>query len=390
MDNTSSKNTNTNFAQNDAFPQDGKMSAEQAKDLTEELIGEAMRKIKEGCGKFNIIIAGRTGVGKSTLINAVFTDNLAETGQGRPVTSNTKELTKAGVPVSLFDTRGLELKDYQETFDELENEISRREKFDDPNEHIHLAWICVQEGGRRVEEAEIELHNMLAGKDIPIINVITKVQSDEGFSQEVAKLLPLSKETIRVRAKETAIDGLGELPTYNLEELLLASSKLAPEGQRNALAASQKVSVSFKEQRARIAIKVAANTTAVIASTPIPLSDWMLIAPIQVAMLGTISNIYGMKLNLDSLKALLVAVVGVSGASLIGKSIVTSALKLVPGAGAVTAGISAVVAKNLTLALGEAYIKVLNKLHSDGKTSTDVTRIGELLKAEMMKGKAAS
>lgn len=34
------------------------------------------------------MLAGRSGVGKSTLINTVFGSKLAETGQGRPVTFN--------------------------------------------------------------------------------------------------------------------------------------------------------------------------------------------------------------------------------------------------------------------------------------------------------------
>ena len=35
----------------------------------------------------NIIIIGKSGVGKSSLINSLFRGNFAETGLGRPVTS---------------------------------------------------------------------------------------------------------------------------------------------------------------------------------------------------------------------------------------------------------------------------------------------------------------
>lgn len=34
----------------------------------------------------NVLIAGGTGVGKSTLINSVFHGRMAATGQGKPVT----------------------------------------------------------------------------------------------------------------------------------------------------------------------------------------------------------------------------------------------------------------------------------------------------------------
>ena len=35
----------------------------------------------------NIIVAGITGTGKSTLINAVFGENIAKTGVGRPLST---------------------------------------------------------------------------------------------------------------------------------------------------------------------------------------------------------------------------------------------------------------------------------------------------------------
>ena len=36
--------------------------------------------------KYRIILIGRSGVGKSTLINAIFDYDIAETGIGRPIT----------------------------------------------------------------------------------------------------------------------------------------------------------------------------------------------------------------------------------------------------------------------------------------------------------------
>ena len=42
----------------------------------------AIRDATHETGTVNVLIAGRTGVGKSTLINEVFQGRLAETGQG--------------------------------------------------------------------------------------------------------------------------------------------------------------------------------------------------------------------------------------------------------------------------------------------------------------------
>lgn len=54
---------------------------EQSFDFT-TIMNDAFNKF----GKANIIITGKTGVGKSTLINAIFSEKMAETGVGEPNT----------------------------------------------------------------------------------------------------------------------------------------------------------------------------------------------------------------------------------------------------------------------------------------------------------------
>ena len=73
------------------------------------VIERAIREAAHEIGTVNILIAGRTGVGKSTLINEVFQGRLATTGQGEPVTKQTRRYTKKGIPLAIYDTRGLEL-----------------------------------------------------------------------------------------------------------------------------------------------------------------------------------------------------------------------------------------------------------------------------------------
>ena len=66
----------------------------------EDLIKKMLSDFKDdmkSMGHVNIIIAGKTGVGKSTLINAAFRDHLAETGSGRPITQACQLIEKDGV-----------------------------------------------------------------------------------------------------------------------------------------------------------------------------------------------------------------------------------------------------------------------------------------------------
>ena len=196
----------------------------------------------------NILIVGRTGVGKGTLINSIFQGKYSYVGQGKPITKSIHEYTKEDIPLTIFDTRGLELADYEETFQSLERLILERQQDVDPNRHIHVAWICIQEPGRRVEQAEIELQNLLHRAGIPIVGVITKAMSDQGFKAEVQKLLPKTKNIVRVNSLETVLDGGYTVQPHGVRALLQATMKLVEEGQRQALVSSQNVLMQEKIQ----------------------------------------------------------------------------------------------------------------------------------------------
>jgi small GTP-binding protein len=173
----------------------------------------------------NILIVGRSGVGKSTLINAVFKKDLAKTGQGRPVTQDTEEITKDGSPFTIFDTQGLEMSKFQETVSYLEMLSTSRCSNIDSSRHIHVAWLCIQEDGRRVEDAEIQLHNTLA-KHMPVITVITKARNDCGFENEVINLLPKSHNVVRVRAILEKMDDGQTIKPMGLVTLKKLTSKI--------------------------------------------------------------------------------------------------------------------------------------------------------------------
>ena len=79
----------------------------------EKVAGDAVKLIAEkiqNLNTLNIIVAGKTGVGKSTLINEVFRGDMADTGIGRPVTDHIRKISKKDVPLNIYDTRGFEMK----------------------------------------------------------------------------------------------------------------------------------------------------------------------------------------------------------------------------------------------------------------------------------------
>lgn len=331
------------------------------------IMKNACEKVEKETGRINILIAGKTGVGKSTLINSVFRGNMAETGQGKPVTQATKEITKEGIPVSIFDTRGLETKDYKETLAELEKFVSDRRNESDVNKQIHAAWVCITEDSRRVEDAEIELVNMLS-KNMPVIGVITKSRADNGFQAKVKELLSNARNVIRVRAIEETLDEGMTLPKMGLDKLIDLTEEVIPEGRRNAFAAAQKASVKQKVSRAQAVIAASTATAVATGASPIPFSDAALLIPIEIGMLAGISKVFGLDLSKGLLGTLVSSMLGTSAATIGGKAIVTGILKCFPGIGTVAgAAISGATAGTLTTALGELYVGTLTAVFSASK-----------------------
>jgi len=346
---------------------------------------DMLNKALNEMGTTNIIIAGKTGVGKSTLINSVFEGNMADTGQGKPVTNNIKQITKDSIPVSIYDTKGLELDNYKEVTKELVGKVKEK-RTEDHNEHIHVAWICISEDSRRIENQEIELANALANEGIPVIAVITKARSDNGFKKIVEKELYCTKNCVRVRSICEKLDDGIVLRPMGLEKLIEVTIEVLPEAHRQAFITAQKVDLDAKVKKANKIVAAWSATAAGIGFTPIPFSDAIAIVPIQTAMLTQISVVFGLKSS-KKLLGMLTAASGVTGlvGTIGGRAAVSGLLKLIPGVGTVVGGmISGSVASGMTVAFGSAYIKTLKTLLEKNRSEQPTDEeIAELFKRNL-------
>lgn len=332
------------------------------------------KEVKEATkSKLNILIVGKTGYGKSTLINTIFGEKLAQSGTGKPITQEIKCYTSTKQPdLAIYDSRGLEL-NAPDTITNIKQFLSSNHS-KDPNEQIHIVWFCIAEPSRRLEDAEIELFKAIKQHKFPLVAVITKASQDKDENGQSFKAIVQGKlsidesQVVRTRALEIEDDDGNLQKPKGIDELLEQSCKYMDEGKANALARFQDYN---KEQRRQANIahaKTLVNHYAVscgaAAVTPIPFSDIAILTPIQIGMILHISNIFGINISKENAAKLLTALLSVVGTAFtvrFGVQLLGNVLKFIPCLGSVAGGaINATIALGTTKVMGNAYIAYLD------------------------------
>lgn len=335
-----------------------------------ERIMKAIKEERENLTKLNIMVFGKTGVGKSTLINNVFSEKMAETGIGKPVTNSIREYEKENFPLVIYDTPGLELGG-ENAVDELLAEaykvIKEGIESNDIGQAIHCIWYCVSSSSHRFEGTEKEFICKFLEQNskykIPVIIVLTQSFSKKDSSTLRAEI---EKENLNVAgvvpvlAEKYEISDDFSVKAFGLDHLVELVNEVIPEAVRNTLVAVQKASLKMKTNKAHVVVATAASAAAATCFIPIPFSDAVMLVPEQIAMIAKITSIFGLPVDKATISGVVSATLGTVGATVLGKNVVAAILKLIPGAGSAVGGaISGAVAAAITAALGEAYVVVM-------------------------------
>ncbi|GAA8501789.1 hypothetical protein HpDR57_08290 [Helicobacter pylori] len=202
----------------DAFTLDGKEGG-----LNMEKLHEAIKKEKP---IMNILLMGATGVGKSSLINALFGKEIAKAGVGKPITQHLEKYVDEEKGLILWDTKGIEDKGYENTLESIKKEMEDSFKTLNEKEAIDVAYLCVKETSGRIQERE--LLSFAKNWNIPTIFVFTNTQEKAGdaFVKESQRIIDeewgfkgFIKAYARVNSVAFSFRGI-EVPIEGLKELV--------------------------------------------------------------------------------------------------------------------------------------------------------------------------
>jgi uncharacterized protein (DUF697 family) len=341
---------------------------------------------------FNIVVAGNTGVGKSTLINVIFGKELTEEAVGPPQTSIVTKVTRPPLPFCLYDTRGLEVRSSEETIRTLTDHIKGLRAKVDAADQIHAVWLCILASSNRVEPVHEELLKFFRDLHIPCMVVLTQPYGGDGvFLEKVNKMVgPLgARAVIPVMAKplKTAI---GEIPSSGVDVLVNETLEVLPEAQKQAFESAQLAVWDRKLKAARSAVNWATAEAVAAEAIPIPGGAAVALVGIETMMLLQINKALGVAVDKERTKAVAIGAAGVVSATVGGKLVFAEAIKFIPFVGSlVGAVVGASIAVPIVRLLGRLYIDVVSDLVKSGKPLPGADQLIGLLKRALKAHTAA-
>jgi uncharacterized protein (DUF697 family)/GTP-binding protein EngB required for normal cell division len=328
------------------------------REYSQEKVDEAINEMLKRAKIPNVLICGQTGTGKSSAVNFLFRDKVADVGEGEPCTRDIHLYRNESV--NIYDSEGYEIGSEKQThyevmlFDEF---LSKKKGLRDENA-VHLIWYAISGAGTRFTELDIKLIKRMEAEHFQVCVLLTKI--DEMDEDQLETMLrELKKELPPIGIFRLSIDKDPAIQKHcDWDNLIAWSHSKLPDIFKNRFVSGLKAGLEEKKEQAHISIAIATTAAAAVGVSPIPFSDAALLVPIQTTMILTILSIYGIKIADSSILSL----VGSVSISALGKAAAGSIIKLIPGLGSIVgAAINATVAGTITGAIGKALIEICHK-----------------------------
>lgn len=344
----------------------------------------------------NVLVIGNSGVGKSTLINAVLGENKAVTGYGTKGTTDKLEIYESNdVPFRVIDTIG-----FEPTFIKEQQAIGAVRKWSkdsakegNEDNQINVIWFCVEGTSSKLFPKAIQSLSRATAmwKTVPVIVVITKsyatkdrvkniemVQnafaSEKKYAKNLKKIIPVVAETFELN--DTAFAA-----PEGITELIDATNELMPEGLQAGVHDLAEFKLNRKRALAQGIIGAATASGVVVGAVPIPFSDAAILTPLEVTEINAIAKVYGIDNDAQS-KQLFNSIIEVGTVGVAAKAAL-SALKAIPAINIGAAALNAIMAGCMVAALGEGTAYIFEQIYLGNKTFEDIDWVTKVLEDKL-------
>ncbi len=344
----------------------------------------------------NVLVIGNSGVGKSTLINAVLGENVAKTGWGTVGTTSKLEIYEGDdVAFRIIDTIGFEPSFLKEmsAINAVKKWSKESVKEGKEDNQINIIWFCVDGTSSKLfpETVRKFLKATDMWKSVPIVVVITKSYSvpdrnrniemvNKAF-EEYEKYGRNLKTVIPVVASTFVLNNEAYAAPEGIAELIEVTNELMPEGIKAAESDIRKFQLDRKRAWTQSVVGAATTSAVIVGAVPIPFADALILSPTEVAEINAIASIYG--INKDKGAELFkksIVEVGTVSASV--KSVI-SALKAIPAINLAASAINSVVAGVVVAAIGEGTIYACEQVYLGNKTLDDIDWVKNVIESKL-------
>lgn len=348
--------------------------------------------------KGNVLVLGNSGVGKSTLINAVIGDDIAKTSFGTRGT--TEELAIYGspsVPFRVIDSIGFEpspIKSLRAIHAVRKwSRLSAQEG--NENSRINVIWFCVDGTAAKLFPETIRnFSNSIAmWKSVPIIAVITKSYSQADRTRNIEMVRQAFRgqrvernlrAIVPVVAQTFVINETAFAPPEGITDLIDATMRAMPEGMQGGAYDLMQFKLTRKRVLAQGLIGASVAAGATVGAVPIPIADSLVLSPLELAELNGLARLYGIDKREDS-KQFLDSIVQVGTASVVAHSAI-SAIKAIPGINIAASVLNAIVAASIIAALGEGAVLAFEQVYTGQRSVRDIGWVQHLMEEQFGEG----
>lgn len=341
-------------------------SEQMARDIASEVAG-----IKVNMSQLNMMVIGKTGTGKSTLINGMFGEDLARTGTGFPVTMEVGSYSKNNYPFIIMDWPGFELegdKSINVQFEDIKKVISLGNKSKKPQNMIHCILYCVSATSHRFEEAEIDFVRKLLAETgrykIPVILVITQafMKKDTQLLKESIEESELAfSDVVPVLVQDVDLEDYIK-KAYGLDRLAAAISRVISDDLKNTLECVQQVNIRMMTRRAVMYVNGFATKAGALGLRPIFRKKD--IYPIIVSTLANISAVYDIGISQEFIEAVSALIEDSEEVEIRQNKILKVVRFLEPTVYLANSAYVGVQAGAVITSLGQVFIKYMNLISS--------------------------